>query len=140
MEGWFFYHIEDVMSRQKVLFLHVIGEAKKRPRDIDRRKQREREREKKNEKDKQTKTTKLHIEAKIFSFFFFLSFPTTNTAARVEKKEKTRESERKKEGVSLLLGTGNIKASRKKLSALRQNTISSESLSLPLPILDVIAR
>jgi hypothetical protein len=70
------------------------------------------------ENGRQTKTTKLHIEAKIFSFF-----PSTaKTAARGR-----REREKKRERVSLLLGTGNIKASREteKLSALQQNTISS---------------
>ncbi len=76
----------------------------------------------KREREKQTKTTKLHIGAKIFSFFL----STAKTAARVEKK---RERKKGRRGVSLLLGTGNIKASREteKLSALRQNAISSES-------------
>jgi hypothetical protein len=77
----------------------------------------------KKKRERETKTTKLHIEAKMFSFY-----PSTAKAAArgYERREK------KEEGFSLLLGTGNIKASREteKLSALRQNVISSQSFSL----------
>jgi hypothetical protein len=81
--------------------------------------------EKKKERERETKTTKLHIEAKMFSFY-----PSTAKAAA--RGYEIREE--KEEGFSLLLGTGNIKASREteKLSALRQNVISSQSFSLSL--------
>lgn len=88
----------------------------------------EREREKKGERQTDENNQVTYRSKNIFFLFLFFC-STTKTAARVEKKG---ERENKKEGVSLLLGTGNIKASREteNLSALRQNTISSESFDI----------